>query len=357
MIKVLQVVGSMGYAGIESVIMQYYRIIDKAKIQFDFISNLSEGRFDKEAESMGAKVFHLPSKSKHPIKYVKQLTKIIRKNEYDIVHCNTNSASALLDLIASKSAGVKTRILHSHNSSCLVKWQHYLLKPLLPLYATDRIACSNEAGKWLFRKKDKFTILNNSIDIYKYDFNNEKRDELRKLYNWQNNLVLGHVGSFQERKNQKFLIELLPDLLLKVPNAKLVFIGDYTNNLGNELTRLVEQLGLKENVDFLGLQNNVDEFLQAFDIFCFPSLFEGLSVAYLEASCCGLPVLISDTIPYVNITDNIFRLSLQKEVWITQIVKLTNFERKSVLEKIVLSEYNIYNEVKKLENIYTREKK
>lgn len=352
MIKVLQVIGSMGYAGIESVIMQYYHAIDKTKIQFDFISNLSEGRYDKEAESMGAKVFHLPTKSKHPFKYMKQLLKIIKENNYDVVHSNANSASAFLDLLPAKQAKVKRRICHSHNSSCLVKWQHYLLKPLLPLYVTDRVACSNDAGKWLFRKKDKFTILNNGIDVYQYDYNKDIRDELRNKYNWQEQFIIGHVGSFQERKNQKFLIELLPDLLAKKQNVKLVLIGAYENSLGLELKELVKQLKLENNVEFLGAQDNVNELLQAFDVFCFPSLFEGLSVAYVEASCSGLPVIISDIIPYVNLTNTIFRLSLKKDLWINKILALTDFKRESVLDKTITSEYNIHNNVKLLEKIY-----
>lgn len=124
MIRVLQVIGSLKYGGIETVIMNYYRQIDRDRVQFDFITTSGGGRFEQEIEQLGGKIFCLPQKSRHPFKYMKQLQRIIRQNHYNIVHSNTNSASAFLDLRAAKKANCAVRIAHSHNSICLIKWQH-----------------------------------------------------------------------------------------------------------------------------------------------------------------------------------------------------------------------------------------
>ncbi len=317
MIKVLQVVGSLDYAGIEAVIMNYYRNIDRDKVQFDFIATSRGGRFEDEIHELGGNIFYLPSKSKHPFKYMRQLKKIVLENNYDIVHSNTNSASAYLDLKPAKKAGCKIRIAHSHNSSCLVKWQHRLFKPLLPSVVTHRFACSEAAAKWLFGKNKDYKLINNGIDFDKFAFNEETRNKVRNEQKWDDSYVIGNVASFQERKNQRFLVELMPKLLKGIPNARLVFVGEGETRGG--VLELCDKLDIKDKVEFLGLRKDVDKLLQGFDAFCFPSLFEGLAVAYIEAVASGLPVIISDGVPFVEIGENITRISLDNELWLKEI--------------------------------------
>ena len=353
MIKVLQVIGSMNYGGIESVIMNFYSHIDREQVQFDFISGPAPGRFDKVAESLGAHVYHLPVKSRHPLRYVKQLSKIVSENGYDIVHSNTNSASAFLDLWAAKRGKCKCRIAHSHNSSCIVKWQHYLLKPFLPLVVTDRLACSDAAAKWLFRKKDPYVILPNAIDFKKFDYDPQVRKTIRAELGLDQDgqeFAIGHIGSFQERKNQKFLVSLMPEILKSIKNTRLIFVGE--GETKQSVYELCTELNVADKVIFLGNRSDVEKVLQAFDVFAFPSQFEGMSVAYLEAACSGLPVVVSDTIPAAAIADNIFRLPLQKDLWIDKILSFRNRERSSVLKSIADSEYNIDVAAEKLVDFY-----
>lgn len=246
MIKVLQVVGSLNYAGIESVIMNYYRNIDRSKVQFDFIATSQGGRLEEEIRSLGGKIFYLPSKSKHPFKYMKGLEKIIKDNKYDIVHSNTNSASAYLDLRSAKKAGCKIRIAHSHNSSCLIKWQHRLFKPLLPTVTTHRFACSEPAAKWMFGKNKNYEIINNGIDFNKYAYDEQKRIEVRSTMQWTDSFIIGNVASFQQRKNQKFLVEIMPDILSHIPHARLVLVGD--GETRGALEELCKQLNIYDKV-------------------------------------------------------------------------------------------------------------
>ncbi len=353
MIRVLQVVGSLNYAGIESVIMNYYRNIDREKVQFDFIATSQGGRFEDEIRSLGGKIFYLPSKSKHPFKYMNGLEKIIRENKYDIVHSNTNSASAYLDLKPAKKAGCKVRIAHSHNSSCLVKWQHRLFKPLLPGVVTHRFACSEPAAKWLFGKNKDYEIINNGIDFDKFAFNREKRNEVRNAQKWDDSFVIGNVASFQERKNQRFMVELMPELLKSIPNAKLVLVGE--GETKNKLRQLCEELDIADKVEFLGIRNDIDMLLQGFDVFCFPSFFEGLAVAYVEAIASGLSVIISDGVPYVEIGNNVTRLPLESEKWLAQIKQVAEHvssRRPLTEEEKESSGYDIKKLARKLEEYY-----
>jgi len=352
MIKVLQIVGNLNYGGVEAVIMNYYRHINKNLIQFDFITTSENGRFEDEIRAAGGGIFHLPSKSKHPFKYMKNLRKIIETNHYDIVHSNTNSASAYLDLRPAKKAGCKVRIAHSHNTSCLVKWQHKLFKPLLPSVTTHRFACSEPAAKWLFGKNNDYVIINNGIDFEKFAFNKETRLLVRDKFAWNDCFIIGNVASFQERKNQRFLISILPEIANSVPNVKLVFVG--IGETMCELRELVDELGISERVEFLESRNDVNELLQGFDVFCFPSLFEGLAVAYIEAIASGLPVIISDGVPIVEIANRVKQLPLEKDLWIKNIVESFNnpIDRKLNIDYIEKSGYDIKTLTEKLQNYY-----
>lgn len=353
MIKVLQVVGDLNYGGVEAVIMNYYRHIDHNCVQFDFITTTQNGRFEDEIRQLGGNIFRVPRKSKHPFQYIKRLSNIIKENKYDIVHSNTNSASAFLDLYAAKKGGCKVRIAHSHNTSCLVKWQHYLLKPLLPTVVTNRLACSDEAAKWLFGNNKNYRIVNNGVDFDKFGFDNEKRNAVRESLKWQDDFVIGNVASFQDRKNQRFLIELMPELLKKIHNAKLVLVGK--GDTQNDLIKLSKEIGVEESVEFLGTRDDVDKLLQGFDVFCFPSLFEGLAVAYVEAIASGLPVIISDGVPYVNIGNAVTRLELDKDKWVEKILHINeNHSHREPFsyEERVRSNYDIKILADNLKNYY-----
>lgn len=345
MIRVLQVIGDLGFTGIPVVIMNYYRNMDRSKVQFDFIATNPGGRFEEEIRQLGGNIYYLPPKFRHPFKYMKGLKKIIKANNYDIVHSNTNSASAFLDLYPAKRAKCKVRIAHSHNNGCNIKWQHYIFKPLLPMVANVRYACSKEAGKWMFGNK-KFELINNGIDFEKYKFNQQKRTEIRQENNWQDNYIIGHIGSFQERKNQRFLVEMMHDLLKQIPNAKLVLIGD--GETRQAIEELANNLGVKNNIEFLGNRLDTVELIQGFDVFCLPSFAEGMAMVLIEAQVAGLACFVSKAVPYVTLdnTNPVTQIELNKANWIQEICeyKAKNIQRHPLSQELMdTSDYNIKN--------------
>lgn len=350
-IRILQMTGSLGYAGIETVIMNLYRKIDRNNVQFDFIVCEDSGRFDQEVQELGGKIYRLPSRSRHPLAYHNCLRKLlIEHKEYKVFHCNTNSASAVIDLFAAKRAKVKCLIQHSHNASCIVRWQHFIFKPILKMLKLNKIACSIPAAKWMFGNIKDVRILNNGVDLNKLSYDEEKRTELRLKMNVFDKLIIGHVGSFQERKNQRFLIDIVRDLALD--NVELWLIGD--GETKTSIEEYVKELKLSDKVKFLGLVDNVHELLHAMDIFVFPSKFEGLPLAAIEAQASGLLTVISDTITKeVVIASNAVQLPIDSpDDWVKYIAAHSDYTRRKVDEEIISSGYDIDEQVKYLEKFY-----
>lgn len=356
MIRVLQVISGLDYGGVSAAIMNYYRHIDRSKIQFDFTTTMSGGRFEKEIEELGGRIYRIPSKFRHPLKYMKELKRIIVANDYDIVHSNANSASAFLDLLPAKLAKCKVRIAHSHASQCLIKWQHYIFKPLLPTVANARFACSEEAGKWMFGSKS-CVIIKNGIDFEKYAYDEKTETTVRKEHGWEENFIIGHVGAFNEIKNQKFLINLLPSLVKSIPNVRLVMIGN--GELLEETRKVAVDLKVDDKVVFMGNRNDVPVLLQGMDAFCLPSLAEGLGLAYIEAQAAGVPSIISDGVPYVcfDETNKVIQLDLKEELWVDKIKEIyfSGIKKKKLSEDIIAkSNYDINTIVSNLETEYAR---
>ncbi len=224
-IRILQMVGSLGYAGLEAVVMNYYRNMDKEKVQFDFIvTSPKKQRYDDEINKLGGIIYRLPSRSKHPIKYIKELNKIFKNNNYKIFHCHANSASCAMDLMIAKFNKIPIRIAHSHNTSCVVKWQHYLLKPIMRCVATHKFACSEDAGRWVFGQED-FKICKNAIDLEKFKFNIQIREKIRKELGIEGKKVIGNVSRFVKAKNHKFLINIFKEIHDQDKNTVLLLVG------------------------------------------------------------------------------------------------------------------------------------
>ena len=354
MIKVLHIVPSMHYGGVGSVVMNYYRNLSKDKIHIDFATFHVADDLKQEMDNNGSKVYHLENRSAHPIKRFNKIRQILKENDYDIVHAHSDSASLFLDLFAAKVGGNKKRIAHSHNTMCLVKWQHVIFKPLLFMVVNKGIACSKDAGIWMFGDKP-FTVLNNGIDYDLYCFNQEYRQNIRDEFNWHDRYVIGNVGNYQPSKNQIFLVRLLPELIKKNKNIKLALVG----SCSDEAKKYVEENKLDDYVEFVGVRNDVNKLLQGMDMFVFPSLFEGNAVAVTEAYASGLPCLMSDAVYEVRKTDDdlpdYYHLPLVEEKWIdfinNEIEK--NNVRTSLDRKIFAKlGYDIKELGKELEKIY-----
>lgn len=319
-IRVLHVFGYFGRGGAESMVMNLYRSIDKSEIQFGFVVHGDKiGDFEEEAKLMGADIFRVPDyKGKNHLDYKKAWKNIFKNNpEYSVIHGHVRSTANIYLSIA-QQFGLKT-IAHSHSTSSgsgLAAQVKNLFQYGIRFYTDEYLACSKEAGQWLFGKKicnrKNFHVLYNAIDSSEYIYNPAVRDLKRAELNLVDKFVVGHVGRFYEAKNHKFIIDIFYQLLKIHDNAVLVLVGE--GDLKAEIEEQVSGLGIQDKVKFLGLRADVNELLQAFDVFLFPSLFEGLPVTLVETQAAGLPSVISDTITNdIKITEFIKFVSLDEK--------------------------------------------
>lgn len=345
---------NLGFNGITSVIMNYYRNIDRNKLQFDFaIGEEIHETIAKEIEELGGKIYQLSSRKKRTIKFLKELKQLVKENKYQIVHVHGNSGTLYFDIHALKKAGVPVRIAHSHNSTCNHKIIHKLLKDKLNKEMTYGIACSKLAGDWLFNKD--YIIINNGIDIDKFKFNEQVRKEYRKKFNIEDKFVIGHIGHFSYQKNHEYLVRVFSEVVKRKPNSILMLLGD--GKLRNDIENQIEKLGIKENVLLLGKREDSAELMQAMDVFVFPSRFEGLPVVLVEAQASGLKSIVADTVTNeCEIMDNIIFLGLDNyEKWIEEILlSCKKYRRDNVEEIMKKSKFNIRKQTYKLEEIYLR---
>ncbi len=360
-IRVAQIMGKWLGGGVESVVMNYYRHIDKNKVQFDFICDNDSTCIPKEEiEKLGGKVILIPQYQKI-FKYHKELKRVLKEGKYKIVHSHINALS-VFSLWAAKSAKVPVRIAHSHSTSNKKEWKKTLLKsalrPFSKVFATDYFCCSELAGRWLFGNKTydqgKVYLLNNAIDVdkFKYDENirKEKRNELKIK---DNQFVIGHIGRFVKQKNHDFLIDIFNEIYKQNKDTILLLAGE--GPLKEEIENKVKKLGLEKNVMFLGQRNDANELYQAMDVFLFPSLYEGLGMVLIEAQCSNLLCVASTEVPSIaKITNDVFFISLNQtaKVWADEIMLYKKTERNDSTKMVSSSGYNINKEIKKLEEEY-----
>ena len=326
-------------AGTEGVISSYVEALDPDNYSFDFLcydNPLSYAYlFPKGGRN---RVFQIPIKIKHPFAHRKALKAFMKEHaqEYYAVWFNANDISNIDLLLAAEKYGIRHRILHSHNGSIPKRLVTRVFSRLninkMKRVVTQRWACSCAAGDFMFYG-DPYEIIPNMVDARKFAFSEKAHDSIRSQYGWSNDYVIGTVGRLSEQKNQAFLIKLLPRIVERIPNAKLVIIGE--GSLLDSLETLSRTLGVEERVTILSAQSNISEFLSAFDCYAFPSLYEGLSLAALEAQFNGLPCVMSDGISKeteIAKTTRFISLS-EPQKWIDAICEAKRMEDSSLLER------------------------
>lgn len=299
----------------------------------------------------------LPKKSTHPFTYVSKLKKILKDNDYKIIHTHMDAMGAWV-LKTAKECGIPVRIAHSHNT------QHLTTNPLklfflekarksVNKYATHRMACSDVAGKWLFGD-EPFTVVRNAIEVDKFAFNEAERESIREKYGVkENEFLIGHIGRFDTQKNHDFLIDVFAKVVKEKPNCKLMLVGE--GHLMQDIKKKVTMLGLDGNVIFTGVRDDAYKYYNAFDLFVLPSLFEGLPVVSIEAQFNGCRVLFSDAITKECMLSPMASfISLDVKQWVKAILNHAgvavcshhlDFSSES-------SGYDIHKEAEKLEQTY-----
>lgn len=357
MIKVLQVVTHMNRGGLESMLMNYYRHMDRNKIQFDFLTHRPyDGDYGAEIRQLGGVIYHLPVLNPFSPGYRRELTRFFREHpEYRIVHVHQDCLSGVI-LKAAKTCGIPVRIAHSHNANQDKNLKYPIklwYKRQIPRYATDLFACGKNAGDWMFGGAP-YRILNNAIDAAAYRVIPEKRVQIRQRLHLTNELAVGHVGRFSPQKNHPFLLEIFAALLKKEPGAVLLLVGG-----GDDMPKIREKarnLGILDRVRFLGVRDDVADLMQAMDVFVFPSLYEGLPVTMVEAQASSLPCLISDRVPpECIITEGLVEalpLSAGPEAWAEKALEKRDTARTDRYTEISARGFDITTEAVKLQEFY-----
>ena len=361
-IRVASVIGRYIGGGVEAVTINYYRNIDKSKVQLDFICDEDSTNIPyEEIEEMGGKVIIIPSYSK-PFKYHKELKRVLKEGNYKIVHSNINTLS-VFSLFAAKCAGVPVRIAHSHSTTNKKEKKKNLMKqvlrPFSKVFATDYMCCSELAGRWLFGDKEydkgNVYLLNNAIDLDKFKYNESLRKKKRKELGIKDNtLVIGHIGRFVAQKNHDFLIDIFNEIHKKNNNSILLLAGQ--GPLMEDIKNKVKELNLGDSVKFLGQRNDANELYQAFDVFLLPSLYEGLPVVGVEAQASGLLCYLSDDMTketkVLDITKFMSLNNTPKE-WANNILDdVKKYKRIDTSKEMTSKNFNIKEEAKKLEEYY-----
>lgn len=362
-IRILNLFTIMNRGGAETMVMNYYRNIDRSKVQYDFMVHRQErGAYDDEIEALGGRIYRMP-----PIRpwNAREYRKIVgafytEHPQYKVIHSHM-SELGYYDFQEAKKAGVPVRICHAHNRpygidlKSPVRWYY---KTMMIPFVTDLFTCGKESADWLFGKKQekRFVQLNNAIDARQYAFCPLTRQRMREALGLaEDQLVIGHVGRFDPQKNHKFIIDIFQAVHQQNPKAVLLLIGNDAGDGGKEIHQKVEQLGLTQWVRFLGIRSDVADLMQAMDVFLFPSLFEGFGIVALEAQASGLPALVSERIPSeCMITDLIHRESLKHGAnqWANSVLQLVQTPRRNTYEEIKAAGFEIVENAKWLQEFY-----
>lgn len=359
-IKVAHIVKDLKINGISTVVMNYVKNLDKSKYDITIIAgNPIAEKNMKECVDNNINLIEIPSKTVDgPIKCYKELFKVLKKENYDIVHIHGNSRTITVELLIAKIAGIRKRIAHCHNTQCNNKIISNILTPLFKLLYSSGLACSEEAGKWMFGKS-KFVVLKNGFETEKFKYNEKKRKEIRKKIELDDKKIIGHVGLFNDQKNHAFILETFENLAPLDDDIALLLVG--TGPKFDEISEKINNSKYKDRIVCYGVSNNVSELYDAMDLFFFPSKYEGLGIVLLEAQIKGLPCIASDVVPReVEISkESIKFISLEKDnkIWVNEILESLNSERNrsGFYEKNIdkIEKYNIKNCINELEKIYT----
>lgn len=356
-IRILHVVTYMGRGGLETMIMNYYRHIDRSKVQFDFLVHRDfRADYDDEIESLGGRIYRIPRLVPWSRSYRNTLAQFFCAHpEYKIVHVHQDCLSSVALKIAQK-CGIPVRIAHSHSAS-QDKNLKYLLKLCykrsIPTYATELFACGEEAGRWMFGGAP-YRVVNNAINTNLYAYDPQRTCEIRTALKISHDtFVIGHVGRFDAVKNHTFLLDVFAEVNQQDPNSVLLLVGDGV--LRQEMEKKAADLGIANRVIFTGIRSDVPDLMQAMDCFAFPSIYEGIPVTLIEAQAAGIPCLVSDGVPVECAKTNLLKqipLSAGANTWAKEILSKRNCLRQNTRETIIKAGYDIEANAQWLQDFY-----
>lgn len=352
-IRVLRITGECKIGGVETIALNYYKNLNHERISMDFLFyGESHEKFSNELKKYGDRTFNVTDYKVGMINSIREIKKIVKNGNYDIVHAQLNTLN-FFPLLGAKLGGAKVRIASNHSTANL-KYElkkslvKYVLRPSCGLLATNYASCSQYAGEWAFGKRKmrngKIRVIRNAIDLNKFKYDENVRIEKRKELGIDNNMfVVGHVGRFVKQKNHKFLIDVFCEIKKKNKNSILLLIGD--GKLESEIKEYVKLKKIEDSVQFLGIRFDVNELMQAMDIFLFPSIYEGLGNVITESQAVALHSISSTAIPNeIKMTEYTDFLSLKQSpiIWANKALEYNNnYERRDTHNDLIENGYEI----------------
>ncbi|MGO4943653.1 glycosyltransferase family 1 protein [Streptococcus alactolyticus] len=338
-VRIAQIMGKLWAGGVEAVVFNYYREIDKEKIQYDFYyDDDSTVEPPQELIDMGARFIRIPPYQKLPF-YLKTLRKYFKENDYTLVHSHINTLS-IFPLFAAWTAGITVRIAHNHSvpggNEIRRNLLKYILRCFAKVFSTDYFACSEKAGRWMFGdstfEKGKVHVLKNAIDFNRFRPTEEDVAPLRDKLGLKGKFVVGHVGRFTFAKNHPFLIEVFAELVKKRDDAVLLLVGD--GELHDQIKELVKKAGIEDKVVYAGQVTNPEKYYRLANVILVPSIFEGLSLTTIESQIAGIPTVVSESVPdEAIIGEGVARVSLKKNAQDWADIALDLSEKEVVLDE------------------------
>jgi glycosyltransferase EpsF len=362
--RVLHVFRAMNVGGAETMVLNLYRAMNRTKIQFDFLVHSEEaGFYEKEILALGGRIFRMPEPSLVSMRsYKKQLYQLLTENQFSAVHSHTHLFSGFI-LHVAKKANIPIRIAHSHTTSdernniWIRRLYQFGMKSFIRSHATHKLGCSQVAGEALFGTNTQTVILPNSFNLKDYKELDHKHRDKSKASNAS--IVIGHVGRLDTVKNHSFFLETFFHFKKNFPNASAILVGDGPEK--DKILELIHFYQLQESVQLLGIRLDIPEIMYDFDLFLFPSLYEGLGNVIIEAQAAGVPCLVSDSVPQeVNLSMNLVtfkNLNDGAKAWADELQRILRY--KEIPEwadrenSLISSGYDVYENVTKLEKLYS----
>lgn len=363
--KILHLSLTKSIGGIASFQKNLFDNIDKNVILFEFVTTYPDSALIPFFKANNVKIHYLPPQ-KTVLLYCWSLYKLLKTEKYDAVHIHKNSCANPMAFIICYIAGVKQIIAHSHNTASvggkIADIFHFLFRPLVRKISNIKLACSDKAAIWLygekyFKSNSTIQIIKNGIDIDLFSYNDKVRNEVRTEYDWDNKLVLGHVGNFIPQKNHYFMVDIISEAIKIEKNTIILFFG--RGDAMDSVREYAIKKGVSEHIEFMGSRSDIARFYQAMDLFLFPSFHEGLPIAGIEAQTADLPCLFSDAITSEIILTNravSMSLDLGAYEWAKKSILLAKtYGRKNVSDKIIASGYDAADMGKRMERIYEQQ--
>lgn len=358
--RILQITESLRRNGTETFLMNVFRNLDRKHFMFDFLvfTDETEGYFD-EAVSLGARIFRLPKRSQNPFKYGSNIDKFFKEHshEFAAVALNGCSLTDITPLYHAYRHGISIRICHAHSvgtHGIHNRILHNLHKLFIGNIATDFLGCSQSACRYFFGQNSGSKVIKNGIDLEKFRPDLQAGTRVREELGIGKESIFGHIGHFDTVKNHSFLLDVFRKIVDLKEDSILILIGE--GPLKAEMQKKAVSLGLEKNVLFLGFREDVAKLIQSFDVFLFPSLYEGLGLVLIEAQTAGIPIVASNTIqPEAIISPRLKTLPLESpSEWAAEAIDLCANGRYEITSDIIAQGFDIIDTVKMLESIYNR---